>query len=67
MNNVKCWNCHTEIDTPLLGSPQNRNKISATHIVELLQDNIFDFSRGNVIVNMTDLLDEIKMVLEKNL
>lgn len=64
---VKCWNCHTEIDTPLLGSPQDSNKPSASHIVTLLQDNIFDFSRGNIIVNMTDLLDEIRTVLDKHL
>lgn len=65
MNSVKCWNCNNEFE--VLSSPQNRNKISATHIVELLQDNIFDFSRGSAIVNMTDLLDEIKTVLEKHL
>lgn len=64
---VKCWNCHTEIDTVPLDPPQDSNKPSASHIVTLLQDNIFDFSRGSIIINMTDLLDEIRTVLDKHL
>lgn len=63
----KCWNCRMELDAPPLGSPQNSNKPSASHIVTLLQDNIFDFSRGTIIINMTDLIDEIKNILEKKL
>lgn len=64
---TKCWNCHTEIDTPSLGSPQNSNETTASHIVTLLHDNIFDFTRGTIIINMTDLLNEIHNVLEEKL
>jgi hypothetical protein len=62
---IKCWNCHTELDTSF-GSPQNRTQPTAQSITTLLHDNIFDASRGTVLVNVGDLIDEIADLIVKH-
>jgi hypothetical protein len=65
MNNVRCWNCHTDFE--VVSSARNTNKITAQSIAEVLRSNIFDASRGTVLVNVNDLIDEIADTIEKNL
>ena len=60
---VKCWNCHTEIET--VSSAEN-TKPTAAHIAEVLRSNMFDATRGTIIVNVNDLIDDIAETLEKH-
>ena len=61
---VKCWNCHTEFE--IVSSAADSNKLTAQSIAEVLRSNIFDASRGTILVNVNDLIDEIAEVLEKH-
>ena len=61
--NVKCWNCHNEFE--VVSSAEN-TKPTAAHIAEVLRSNMFDATRGTIIVNVNDLIDDIAETLEKN-
>lgn len=61
---AKCWNCHTEFE--IVSSAADTNKLTAQSIAKVLRSNIFDASRGTILVNVNDLIDEIAEVLEKN-
>jgi hypothetical protein len=61
---VKCWNCGTDFEH--VSSARDSNKISATHIAEVLRSNIFDANRGTVLINVDDLIDEIAEVIVNN-
>ena len=61
---AKCWNCHTEFE--IVSSAANSNKLTAQSIAEVLRSNIFDASRGTILVNVNDLIDEIAEVIVDN-
>lgn len=63
---AKCWNCHTEFEILSSAADTNKHNLSATHIAQVLKDNIFDATRGTIVVNVNDLIDEIAEVLEKH-
>lgn len=58
---VKCWNCRNEFEA--VSSARDSNKLTAQSIAEVLRSNIFDASRGTILVNVNDLIDEIAEVV----
>ena len=64
MTNVRCWNCGNDFE--ILSSAENSNKITASHIAEVLRSNMFDASRGTILVNVDDLIDEIAETIVNN-
>jgi hypothetical protein len=64
---IKCWNCSTELETPV-SSAENSNHITAQYISEVLQSNMFDAQRGGtIVVNINDTIDEIAEILEEHI
>jgi predicted nucleic-acid-binding Zn-ribbon protein len=61
---VKCWNCHTEFEH--VSSARDSSKHTVESIAAVLRSNIFDASRGTVLVNVDDLIDEIAEVIVDN-
>lgn len=59
----KCWNCHTEFE--IVSSARN-SSFTAPNIAQVLRSNIFDATRGTIVINVGDLIDEIAEVLEKH-
>jgi hypothetical protein len=52
----------------IFSSAQNSNKITASHIAEVLRSNMFDAQRGGtIVVNINDTIDEIAEILEEHL
>jgi hypothetical protein len=62
---IKCWNCG--IDFEHVSSARDSNKPTAASIAQVLRSNIFDASRGTVLVNVDDLIDEIAEVIERHI
>lgn len=58
---VKCWNCGQDFEH--VSSARDSNKLTAQSIAEVLRSNIFDASRGTILVNVNDLIDEIAEVV----
>lgn len=64
MTNVRCWNCG--MDFEFVSSAENSNKPTAEHIAQVLRSNMFDASRGTILVNVDDLIDDIAETIVNN-
>jgi len=64
---VKCWSCKTDFE--VVSSAENRTpNPSAAHIIEVLQDNMFDVQRGGtMVIRVEDFIEELAEILEQHL
>ena len=63
---VKCWNCNTDFEVVSSAENTNKHNLSATHIAQVLKDNMFDATRGTIVVNINDFIDEVAEILERH-